>query len=130
MDDGCVLIVEADVLIRSPLAEYLRDCGYMVLEASNGQQARQLLQEKAGAIDIVLANVNATKEKGFELAVWIRNNYPAIEVLLAGTAMTAVEKASDICEEGPQAVPYDHRLILDRIRQLVAARQRAKKEKE
>ena len=125
-----ILIIDDEKSIRKTLSDILSYEGYKIEEAADGQEARQLLQEQAGAIDIVLANVNAMREKGFELAVWIRNKYPAVEVLLAGTAMTAVEKASDICEEGPQAVPYDHRFILDRIRQLVAARQRAKKEKE
>jgi DNA-binding response OmpR family regulator len=125
MDDGCVLIIEADVLVRSSLADYLRDCGYTVFEASDGKQARQLLDDTGATVDIVLANVNAPKESGFTLAVWIRANYPAIEVVLAGTVAKAVEKASEICDEGPaQSVPYDHKLILDRIRQLLAARER------
>lgn len=128
MDKGCVLIVEADVLVRSSLADYLRDCGYTVFETSDGAQARQLLADTAASIDIVLANVNAPKENGFALAIWIRATYPAIDVELAGTVASAVEKAADICEEGPaQSVPYDHQLVHERIRQLLAARERAKK---
>ncbi|HEY5226236.1 MAG TPA: response regulator [Methylovirgula sp.] len=128
MDDGCVLIVEADVLVRSSLADYLRDCGYTVFETSDGQQARELLDDAAAVIDIVLADVNGSKENGFALAVWIRANYPAVEVVLAGTAATAVEKAAQICQEGPAlAIPYDHQLVHERIRRLVAARNRGGK---
>ena len=32
MNDPCILIVERDLLVRTPLAEYLRECGYLVLE--------------------------------------------------------------------------------------------------
>jgi DNA-binding response OmpR family regulator len=126
MDVHCILIVESDVLIRHPLAEYLRDCGYRVIEATDGREARTFLAE--AKVDIVLANVNAPKESGFTLATWIRANYSTVEVILVGTVATAVEKAGDLCAEGPTpASPYDHKLVHDRIRQLLAGRARPKK---
>lgn len=128
MDSAGILIVEADVLVRQPLAEYLRDCGYRVVEAANGNEARQILVEAHASIDIVFANVNAPKESGFALATWIRANHPGVDVVLVGTVATAVEKAGDLCEEGPaQSKPYDHQIIHDRIRQLRAARDRAER---
>ena len=30
MSDSCILIVEEDLLVTTPLAEYLRECGYLV----------------------------------------------------------------------------------------------------
>ena len=127
MEDGCILIVEGDVLVRAPLAEYLRECGYHVLEAAHGQEAREILADKHASIDVVLANVNAPKESGFTLATWIRSTYPTIDVVLVGTVAAAVEKAADLCEEGPaDSVPYDHKHVHDRIRQLFAGRARAK----
>jgi DNA-binding response OmpR family regulator len=127
MDDGCILIVESDVLVRAPLAEYLRECGYRVLEAAHGDEARAILAEEEATIDAVLANVNAPKESGFALATWIRQNFSTIEVILVGTVAGAVEKAADLCEEGPaDTVPYDHKFVHDRIRQLLASRARAK----
>jgi hypothetical protein len=35
-----ILVVEDEVLIRLPLAEYFRDCGYRVFEASNVPRQR------------------------------------------------------------------------------------------
>ncbi|MHB8884094.1 MAG: response regulator [Methylovirgula sp.] len=127
MDDAGILIVEADVLVRHPLAEYLRECGYRVVEVADGAEARQVLAAPEAAIDIVLANVNAPKESGFGLAVWIRANCPTVEVVLVGSVASEVEKAGDLCEEGPaRSKPYDHRLVHDQILQLLAARDRAK----
>ncbi len=127
MGGAGILIVEADVLVRHPLAEYLRDCGYRVIEVANGDEARQVLDSLEAAIDIILANVNASKESGFGLAVWIRANCPTVEVVLVGTVASEVEKAADLCEDGPaRSKPYDHRLVHDRILQLLAARDRAK----
>jgi hypothetical protein len=31
MSDPCILIVEQDLLVRTPLAEYLRECGYLAV---------------------------------------------------------------------------------------------------
>ena len=37
---------------------------------------------------------------GFELAKWIREHRPGLDVLLAGTVPRAVESAEDLCERG------------------------------
>jgi DNA-binding response OmpR family regulator len=121
----CVLIVDADILVRHPLAEYLRECGFRALQASNTDEARTLLTHRwQFAIDVVLADADAPgRGKAFALATWIRGNYPAIQVILAGTVEDATEKAGDICDEGPTvSKPHDHKLVLDRIRRLLAAR--------
>src|SRR5258708_21558900 len=124
----CVLIVESDILVRHPLAEYLRNCGYRVLQASNTDEARTLFTQRRRrlAIDVVLADVNVPGgDNAFALATWIRGNHPTIQVILAATIDAATEKAGDLCDEGPAlSRPYDHQLVLDRIRRLLAARDR------
>jgi DNA-binding NtrC family response regulator len=119
--------VERDVIVRSPLAEYLRDCGYRVLEAVNAAEARALLGA-ADDITLVLADGDVPEAGGFVLQAWIRDNYPDIEVMLAGSVAKAVEKAGDICKDGPAVSwPYHHRSVLDTIRRLLAARDRNKR---
>jgi DNA-binding response OmpR family regulator len=121
----CILIVESDVLIRHPLAEYLRDCGFRVLEASSTTEARQVLAEGSLRADVVLADADASGD-GFALAAWIRSNHPAVRVILAGSYAKAAETAGDLCADGPMAAkPYDHRLLLAEIRRLLAARKRS-----
>jgi len=127
MKQSSVLIVEADILIRNPLAEYLRECGYRVLEAFDAVEARQVLDDSSQTIDIVMADVDAPGEGGFVFAAWIRGNYPGIEVILAGSVAKAAEKAGQLCQDGPAlSKPYDHQIVLDRIRRLLAARDRSK----
>jgi len=122
-DSARILIVEADLLVRHPLAEYLRECGYQVLEASDGAEASVLLAQAELPVDIVLAEGDA----GFELAAWIRANHTGVQVILAGTVTRAVERAGELCEDGPALVkPYEHKFVLERIKKLMAARDRAK----
>jgi hypothetical protein len=46
-------------------------------------------------------------------------------VILAGTAERAANAAAALCEDGPLLMkPYDQRIVLDRIKRLLAARGR------
>jgi DNA-binding response OmpR family regulator len=122
-----VLIVETDILIRQPLAEYLRECGYKVVEAADTAEARKLLSEGNFRIDVVLADVDADSDNAFALVQWIRTEHPGIEVMLAGTIEAATRKAGDLCAEGNRITkPYEHHLVLSRIKQSLAARERNK----
>ena len=123
MDHQCIVIIEPEVLVRHPLAEYLRECGYQVIEALHTAEARQLITDDRISIDVVMANVGAPSEDGFALAAWVRRNHPGIGVVLAGSLPKAAEKAGGLCLEGPMhGHPYHHRRILDEIRRLRAAR--------
>jgi DNA-binding response OmpR family regulator len=127
----CILIVDADILIRHPLAEYLRECGYRVVQAANLDEARKLFTQRRRrpAIDLVLADANTPgAENAFAFAAWVRANRPGIAVILAGSVDAAAEKAGELCEEGPLSKPYDHQLVLYRIRRSLAARDRGRRE--
>jgi DNA-binding NtrC family response regulator len=126
MQKPCILLVEHDIIVRSPLAEYLRECGYRVLEAVNAGEARALLGA-ADDITLVLADADAPDGGGFALQAWIRENFPDIEVILAGSITKAAEKSGEICKDGPAiSRPYHHQTVLDTIRRLLAAHDRGK----
>ena len=126
---GMILIVEEDVLVRHPLAEYLRECGYRVAEAVSADEARQLLQRGASGIDCVMVHSASQTDRGFTLASWMERRYSEIHVILTGTLPTVVEKAGELCQEGPMLTkPYDHKLVVARIRRMQAARDRSKGE--
>jgi DNA-binding NtrC family response regulator len=122
-----VLVVEHDVLIRMPIAQYLRDCGYRVIEAVNPDEAMTVLSHESTRVDIVFSDIEMPGAvDGFGLAKWIRQHRPGLAVLLAGTVPRAVETAKELCEQTPLAKPYDAKTVLDQIRRLLAARAAAK----
>ena len=96
-----ILLVEQDIVVRHPLAEYLRECGFKVIEAQNGDQAKLVLNNRDARIDVVLADMT-TKDSGFALHHWIKANYPEVDVILAGSLERSVDKAGELCNEGPQ----------------------------
>jgi DNA-binding response OmpR family regulator len=121
-----LLIVDSDVIVRHNLAEYLRDCGYHVIEASSSDEALAFLNEEDVAVEAVLADVNAAGSmNGFALAHWVRENRTDTDVVLVGSLESAMDKASGLCEEGDNLKkPYDPQIVLDRIKQLRAERDR------
>ena len=67
-----VLVVEDDVLVRTVVAAYLRECGFGVVESVSADEAVRVL-EAGIRVDIVFSDVNMPgKLDGFGLAQWIR----------------------------------------------------------
>lgn len=116
----------AEVLVRQPLAQYLRECGYQVVEAASPAEVRLLLDEGQQPIDLIFADIGGTVDAGgFALVGWIRQAHPNVSIILAGSIDQATRKAGDLCTDGPDITkPYEHRLILDRIRRSLATRDR------
>jgi DNA-binding NtrC family response regulator len=113
-----VLVVEDDVLIRSSIAEYLRHCGYRVLEAASADEAMVILQKATIPVDVFFSAVAmAGPMNGFALSL-----RPGIEVILAGTVQRAAHEAADLCEDSPLPKPYEPQVVVDQIKRLLAAR--------
>jgi DNA-binding NtrC family response regulator len=120
-----VLVVDDEVLVRMVIADYLRDCGYRVIEAASTEEAMQVIeQDDEGVVNIVLSGVEIPGEHGgFALARWIRRRRPACKVVLASAPARVAQAAGELCEEGPMlAKPYDPQLVVERIRRLLAGR--------
>ena len=123
-----ILVVEDDVLIRMVIAQYLRDCGYRVLEAANADEAILVLGQPDLKIDIAFTDVDMPGSMdGFGLARWIRQHRNGVEVVLAGSVPRAAQAAGELCEAGPLlAKPYEPQQLIDHIRRLLAGRAGAK----
>lgn len=99
-----VLLAEDDVLIRMPVAEFLRGGGYRVLEAKSADEAILLIKDDTFAPEVVVSNVEIAGD-GFGIAKWIKSNKPDLRLVLSGTPRRAVDVATSICENGPLAAP-------------------------
>jgi CheY-like chemotaxis protein len=122
MPDPTVLIVEDEVLIRMSVADYLRHCGYRVIEANNADEAVEIL---TGAhVDVVFTDVNMPGSRdGFGLARWVRRERPGVKVIITSGVGRATQEAAKLCEDGPLLdKPYVHEELEQRIRRLLASR--------
>jgi DNA-binding NtrC family response regulator len=122
-----ILVVEDDVLVRMPIAQYLRDCGYRVIEAVNADEAMTVILHQETVVDVVFSDIEMPGSiDGFGLAKWVREHRPGLDVLLAGTVSRAVNSAKELCEQGPIPKPYDAQVVHNHIRRLLTARKAAK----
>jgi CheY-like chemotaxis protein len=72
-----ILIVEDEVLMRLVLADYLRSCGYRVVEANTADEAVTILSKTDETVDIVFSDVQMPGTMdGFALARWLRREHP------------------------------------------------------
>ena len=126
-DSPTLLVVESDILVRMVIAEYLRECGYAVIEGLHAHDAVTVL--KSGKkVDIVLSEIRLTGDMdGFALSQWIRQNHPDVDVVLSSGADKSADKAGDLCDEGPLDKPYHPQDVLRRIHLLRERRRIAPK---
>jgi DNA-binding NtrC family response regulator len=118
-----ILVVEDDVLIRMPIAQYLRDCGYRVIEAVSADEAMTVLMHKETQVDMVFSDIEMPgSTDGFGLSKWIRDNRPGIDIILTGTVPRALKAAKELCDDGPLPKPYEPQAVHDYIRRLLIAR--------
>jgi response regulator RpfG family c-di-GMP phosphodiesterase len=119
-----VLILDGDALVRMPVVQFLRDCGYRIVEAASTDEAVVILQKTDIPVDVVLSEINIPGSmNGFGFAQWARSVRPELKILLAATPERTVRNAAELCEVGPTLKrPYDHKLVLDRVKRLLAAR--------
>ena len=122
---NAIIVVEPDVLTRMVLAEYLRECGYRVVECGNGDDVLVILSS-GRKIDVVLSDIELTGSlDGRALARQIRESHPMVEVRLTSGPAHAAGKAADLCDEGPLDRPYHPRELVRRINRLRERRRHA-----
>src|SRR6202163_523360 len=91
---GTILLVEDEEGLRSLNARGLRSRGYSVIEASNGIEAMEALEEKNGAVDLVLSDVVMPEMDGPTLLKEMRGRNPDLKIIfVSGYAEDAFEKS-------------------------------------
>lgn len=79
-----LLVAEDDVGTRTGLAEFLREEGYVVDEASNGQVAWSIVQVRPP--DLVLTDLDMPNLGGSELIGRVRALYPRLPIAVLSSA--------------------------------------------
>ena len=114
-----VLIVEDDFILRSALAELLRDEGYTVECAANGVEAlRRVLRSPQPALvllDIMLPHMDGLTFRATQLALPVVADIPVIVISAAG----AGRGAAGLAFTRTFAKPIDTPLLLASIREII-----------
>jgi PAS domain S-box-containing protein len=76
-----ILLVEDEESVRDLVRNFLRDNGYTVLEAADGEQAVEVARRHRGALHLLVTDVVMPKLSGRELATRLLPNHPEMKVL-------------------------------------------------
>jgi DNA-binding NtrC family response regulator len=77
-----VLVVEDEVILRLAVCAHLREAGFLVIEAVDAEEAVELLRANR-SIQLVFSDITMPGAlDGDQLASWIGERYPEIQVLL------------------------------------------------
>jgi len=92
-----ILVVDDEKLIRWSLQKNLSRAGYEVLEAEDGVQALETVEEEGA--DLVLLDIRMPRKDGIEVLQHLVEHHPEIPVILM-TAYSSVEGAVDAMKRG------------------------------
>src|SRR3978361_1081136 len=116
-----VLVVEDEMMVRMPIAEYLRDCGYNVVEAGDAREAIIAMKAEA-TVSFVFSDIRMPgKMDGFGLAEWFRSHHPNVPVLLT-SGYNGGRSLSAALTPGVRFIekPYSQTQVEQRIASLLA----------
>jgi signal transduction histidine kinase len=98
-----VMVVDDDPLILSSTAAMLEDLGHIVIEASSGNSALEILRAEA-KVDVVVTDHAMPHMTGLELAGIIRQQWPQVPIILASGYAELQQR--DDCPLPRLAKPY------------------------
>jgi two-component system cell cycle sensor histidine kinase/response regulator CckA len=117
-----ILLAEDQPAIRSVLREFLEAHGYKVLEAQNGNEAREIAKTYAGAIDVLVADVIMPHIRGTQLAKLLTELRPEICVVLISGYSEDALLDSHLLAEGNMTVmqkPFEPEELVQKIREVL-----------
>jgi len=116
-----ILLVEDDASVREAMAAVLRDEGYAVQTAVDGQQAMEMLRP---GTDLVVADLVMPKVDGRGLLRWVTQNHPGTSMILM-TGYGTIPQAVDAIKAGAAAYltkPLDPGELLVQVRKALEDR--------
>jgi len=116
-----ILLVEDEDLVRGITGRILRQSGYQVLEARDGQEALQISQECREDIHLVLSDIVMPGINGRDLVCRLVSMRPEMKaMLMSGYAEESV-MGRKILDDGVVFVqkPFQSRVLVQKIRELL-----------
>lgn len=113
-----ILVVDDEEGLREVSRRILTRAGYLVLTASSGAEAIDIVSNYAGHIDLLLTDVIMPKMQGPTVATEVRKQLPDIKVLfMSGHAQPVLEAESVLGTEFQLVEkPFDQKMLLGNVR--------------
>ena len=125
--DETILIVEDEPAVQRSAIRVLERRGYSVLCARNGQEAFQLVIERAGDIDLVITDVVMPRMRGGQLARALAERGAEIPILFSsGYVASEIAEIGDLLDAGAGFLkkPWSVNELLAAVRRVLDRRAR------
>ena len=115
-----ILVCEDNPITLKTIAFTLIKCGYQVLQAEDGDQGIEILQNDK--VDVVITDINMPYTKGLELVRFIntqmKTKIPVI--IISGITLDETkDHAMELGAAGYLTKPFDPRVLLDMVQSVV-----------
>jgi PAS domain S-box-containing protein len=120
-----ILVLEDDISVRHISVRVLRSLGYDVIEAANGDDAQQLIGERADKkIDLLLTDMVMPHMSGRHFADWLRKTSPQTKVIFISGYLEESLHPADRREQGMFFLPkpFDPEQLATKIREALDSR--------
>ena len=115
-----ILVADDEVMIRNLVTLLLQARGYVVLSASDGQEALELSRKYPGTIDLVITDVEMPRLNGMDLCAHLLEERPGIKaIVMSGADMSEITRQNINLPFLPK--PFDGEALLARVRTILGA---------
>ncbi|HET6843628.1 MAG TPA: response regulator [Candidatus Angelobacter sp.] len=126
-----ILVTEDEPALRGTIVESLEENGYRVLQCASGAETIAMIDQRHGAIDLLLSDVIMPGMSGAKLSHRVAHKYPRIQVLLmtgySGNTLSrhGMSRGASVIQK-----PFTRHALLQRVRTMLdAAKAISKKHK-
>ena len=117
-----ILVVEDDESLREVTRDLLLQSGYRVLDASNGEQALQVVEQQRTPIHLLLADVVMPGMSGATLAAELTHSHPEMHVLYMSGYTDETVVRSGVLKQGILLLekPFTREALIGKVRDALA----------
>ena len=117
-----ILVVEDDPDLRYLMEEVLKDDGYSVVSAGDGEEGLQLFQQNCSSIALIVADVVTPKMRGKELHEHVRKINPITRFLFVSGYEASQLSQNFVLETGINFLqkPFDLDELAAKVREVLA----------
>jgi two-component system cell cycle sensor histidine kinase/response regulator CckA len=119
---GTILLVEDIYIVRQMSTQALRQAGYTVLEAANGEDALQLVTEQnVTDLALLITDLSMPGMRGDELATALSNRQPGLKVLfISGHTESTLQRLEVLTTKHDiLSKPFTPDQLLEKVKSLV-----------
>ena len=117
-----ILLVEDDPDIQTLLTEVLREYGYTILVAGDGEEGVRLFEQHASSIALVIADIMMPKMQGREFQEYVHQKQTAMKVLVMSGYQEMDIQRRNLLEPRSAFIqkPFDLDVFAAKVRKLIA----------